>query len=437
MKPEDMTLDLLRQTLQDGKLNYSVTMEKLMDITSCETGYFFEALPFSSLFFICRFTSQKGRYVEGVKYSFEDLPEGAQYNVYHKSNIIAILCFDKPNACQLLNQHRIHDGLSFGIVMGALTTSKHSLILSVCQSLQKYVVEIARSSERVSDNNLKGALTENVDHMYKILYDTLNFIDLDMTQTPQVELTSDVVTVADFFQQTIDIVRERLSGTVVLNIEDDVPSHVVFDLERVQQVVTSVLFRLGPIVNITVGVALKDYSAREEQVLFLEVKFSSDSRRKIEDILALFEVETVNTGTLDVFVVRKLCEVMGGDMQSTESGLLLTFRIELPTNGFSDKRIVAAVHDKVTLRSVTDNFEKLGATVSRYNPRTTSIVKYDVMVLDTENEELVDQAIEKGVPVIIVRSETEHAPDNDARFSAVLQMPLTMKNIEEKLRHIV
>src|SRR6478609_4385154 len=128
-KARDISASILSNVLQIGYLDYEKTINGLKNLTGSTKAQFFENV--FGLTFACKY-SDTSEYVVGEKYSVEKLPFN-QYVIYHRTNIIAIICLDNGQTFQDLSsdiQRRIHDSICIGLVMGTLKDSKFNFTMS-------------------------------------------------------------------------------------------------------------------------------------------------------------------------------------------------------------------------------------------------------------------------------------------------------------------
>ena len=396
---------ILQDVLQIGRLDYNKTMEALMRITGSTNAHFFET---DGVHFVCRYTT--GGHVLGQRYSFDEVPPDNS-PIMHKSNVIAFVCLDQQDAIDDMTEddrQRLFDSICAGLVMGRLKDDNYAFAMSICQVLSKVVQKVLTlvSSLPQNTNSIK-VIDSQLTDIITIIFDAMDYLEID---AGKIEMVSTGVNVVQFINETISVLQQD-GSTMTQDIEDSVPSTVLLDRQRVQQMLMSVARKLTDMTGVRLNVKLENYSPQDSpnSELFLYFHFFSGTTRQNQEIQRRFKVEQVAVGTLGIHVVKKLCEMMMGTFQVNDHGVVLRIKVSLPPTehpAFKGCRVMVAMSDRRQALQLVTLFEALGSVVFmlRDNLVTTQAAgSLDGVALVAVNVNFLDvarTAMRRSIPVL-------------------------------------
>lgn len=312
-KAREISASILGNVLQIGHLDYAKTILGLMDLTGSVEAQFFQNV--YGLTFVCKY-SNTSAYKIGELYTVEKLPPN-KYVIYHRNNIIAIVCLDKQEGLETFPediQRRIHDSICIGLVMGNLKDSKYNFTMSVCNALGNIVNQVIQSFDSLTtksrnDPRIVERINSYLNDVITIIYDTIDYLEID---AEKVSLQKNVVNMSTFVAETVGIVQDMFSIKVTTDLSDSANRSLVFDRKWVQQMIVSLLKKLNDISDIKLHIQLIG------TVLVFHI-YSIYSRNNAE-IQSRLQVENVTVSTLDIFVIKKLCEIMNGTFSMDDEG---------------------------------------------------------------------------------------------------------------------
>lgn len=329
---KDISATILQLVLQIGYLDHEKVMKSLMEFTKSKVSQFFEVVFGSNSTYICRYSSTKD-YITGEKYKFDNLPFD-QITIFHKSSVIAIVCLDNQDEFDSISQEcrqRILDSICIGIVMGNLKDSNFNFTMSVCKELSRIITQImdfftslTSSSSTKMDPDISGKIDLYLTDVIRILYDTIDYIEID---AEKIELQKDVVNMIDFVKETIEI---GSFGNIGKDIDDNVPAVLILDKERVQQMLISVLKKINDLTEMRLQVSFVDYSSIDSFDVFIVFRFYSTKFRNNTEMKKRFTVDHVSVSSLDMFISKRLCEIMNGTFDVREDGIIVKIKTDLP-----------------------------------------------------------------------------------------------------------
>lgn len=323
-KARDISTSILQNVLQTGRLDYVKTISGLMDLTGSTKAQFFTNI--LGYTFLCKY-SNTNDFTVGNKYLLDNLPIN-QYVVYHRTNIIAIICLDNQDILEDLSddvQKRIHDSICVGLVMENLKDAKFDFTMSVCRELARNVDQVIQMFHNVTPNRIDPRYIEKINttlnDLITIIIDTIDFLEID---EEKVTLEQNVVNMGDFLRETVSIVQDMFTqGRIATDLDDNANRSLVFDKSRVQQMLISLLKKLVGIENLRVRVALTG------RILVFQIySLTTRSNKEIQNRLT---AEKVTVATLDIFVVKRLCEIMHGRLAVDEEaeGVMIKIMVSL------------------------------------------------------------------------------------------------------------
>jgi len=316
----DVSAAILQNILQIGHLDYGRVTEYLVRLTDSKTAQFFEKSQTGSIF-VCRY-SNTDAYVIGEKYTTYNLPYN-QYAIFHRNNVIAIISLDNQDPLDDLPddmQQRIHDSICVGLVMGTLQDSKYVFTMSVCNALNNIVSQVIDMFDSItpkvrSDQKYVDQINSHLNDVIQIIVDTIDYLQID---AEKIELQNNIVNMEAFVRE----VQEKMSSIFLYNLtidmEDRAKRNFVFDKRWVQQMLISVLKRLVDIPGLILQVSYNT------GVLIFHV--TSLATKQNQEMVKRFQVDRVSVSTLDIVVVKRLCEIMRGKAE-LEDGIALTIAV--------------------------------------------------------------------------------------------------------------
>ncbi len=398
---------ILQDVLQIGRLDFNKTMAGLMHITGSQNAHFFET---DSVNFACRYTT--GEHILGQRYSFDELPLD-NFPIMHKSNVIAFICLDRQEAIEEMDdddRQRIFDSICAGLVMGRLKDDNFAFAMSICQVLSRVVQRVLKLVASLPQNtNSIKLIDSQLTDIISIIFDAMDYLELDAGKAVVV---SNNVEVFPFITETVSILQQD-GSSMTHDIDDTVPPAVVFDRQRVQQMLMAVAKKLTDVPTVRLNVKMENYSTPDSpnSELFLYFHFFSDTTRQNQEIQRRFRAEQVSVGTLGIHVVKKACEMMMGTFQASEHGVVLRVKVSLPPKEhptFKSKRVLVAMTDRNQAAQLVSIFEALGSLVTTLRDKGSGIQpqsspSYDGMTLIALDVEFVDvarYAKRRGIPVL-------------------------------------
>lgn len=395
---------ILQDVLQIGRLDFVKTMTGLMNITGSKDAHFFET---DSVNFTCRFTT--GDHILGQRYSFDELPPD-NFPVMHKSNVIAFICLDRQDAIDEMeddDRQRIFDSICAGLVMGKLKDDNYAFAMSICQVLSRVVQRVLNlvASLPQSTNSIR-LIDSQLTDIISIIFDAMDYLELDAGKAVVVSNNVDVI---PFIGETVSILQQD-GSSITHDIEDTVPQAVVFDKQRVQQMLVAVAKKLTDVPMVRLNVKLENYSTPDSpnSELFLYFHFFSDTSRQNQEIQRRFRAEQVSVGTLGIHVVKKACEMMMGTFQASDHGVVLRIKVNLPPKehvAFKGRRVLVAMTDRHQAAQLVSIFEALGSQVTTLRDKSSVMqsTPYDGMALISVDVDFIDvarYAKRRGIPVL-------------------------------------
>jgi hypothetical protein len=437
---KDISANILQNVLQIGHLDHRRAIDALMKMTNSQDAQFFEVFSATQIF-LCRYSSSD-RYILGQEYTFEDLPN-EQYPIFHKNNIIAIISLDKLQNFEDMSddfRQRIHDSICIGLVMGNLNDSKFSFTMSVCQTLSQVVTQILESFSELSQKtqfqadsakNVK-TINDSLTQVISILYDTIDYIEID---SEKAVLQKNLVDISALIDETLVI----LGTNTPKEIDDGVPTRVFMDKDRVQTMLISTLKKVQDLTDVHLQISYADYSTLESQDVFLIFRVFSYNIKTNQEIMKRFRVQNVSVSSLDIFVVKRLCENMKGTFEVSENGLLMKINADVPgeTDAFYNKKVLVGTRDDELSRNFVQLFSELGSKVtfitSSKPHMMNRISDYDLVVVDFTFTEIARYAKRRHIPVIgVFRASEVSTIKIGELYDVLLTIPVTAHEIKVK-----
>jgi hypothetical protein len=317
----DISGSLLRNILQTGGLDYGVTMSYLMQLTNSRSGQFFEKSQMGT-WFICKYTTDPS-YVVSNKYEVSSLPYN-QYAIYYRNEILAIISLENPDPLEDLTddcQARIHHSICVGIVMKDLRETKYSFTLSVCNVFHDIMLKIAADFDEISSQvrtnrtNVDG-INSLVNDLFAIIFNVVDFLEID---TEKVRLETSVTHIPTFIIDVLSKHETIWSHHVSLHIEDNAKQTASFDSGKLRSILMSILKRLTKVSNLHLNISLT--------VRGLVCSIFSRSPSANHLIVENIQAERISIESLDIFVAKRLCEIMKGQFIVNESGVTITVAV--------------------------------------------------------------------------------------------------------------
>ena len=319
IKHGDISASLLQNILQVGYLDYRIAMKALMELTLSKVGQFFEKSQTGSLF-ICKYGTNQTYIVED-KYAIDTLPVN-QYAIFHRNQVIAIVCLDNQDVLDDLPddyQKRIHDSICIGLVMGTLRDSKYTFTISVCNALSNSVSQVIDMFDSLTpklrtDRKYIDQINSSLNDVIAIIYDVTDYLEID---AEKVNLEANVVNIPSFTNDVATQYEAIWQHKIYMDVEDSAKRTVTFDKRWVQQMLISILKKLVDIPNLQIRV----YFASRGVLTF--TIFSPVPRANL-DIVKKVQSEKISVSSLDIFIVKRLCEIMKGKLEVEDMGVSIS-----------------------------------------------------------------------------------------------------------------
>ena len=153
-----------------------------------------------------------------------------------------------------------------------------------------------------------------------IIYDTIDYLEID---AEKVTLQKNVVNMSAFIDETVSIVQDMFTSKVTTDLDDSANRSLVFDRKWVQQMIISLLKKLTDINDVKVRVYLTG------TILTFHIYSIYSKNNKL--IQSRLQVESITVSTLDIFVVKRLSEIMNGrfTMDDEGEGVIIKIKIAL------------------------------------------------------------------------------------------------------------
>ena len=320
---KDVSASILQNVLQIGHLDFSRAMDLLMQLTESKEGQLFEKSQAGSLF-VCRYSNTQS-YTVDEKYTTDALPAN-QYTIFHRATIIATVCLSNQDAFDDLPedmQQRIHDSICIGLVMGHLWDSKYAFTISVCNALSNIISKVidmfdAMAKRMRGEKRYVDQINSYLNDVMTIIYDTIDYLEID---SERVQLQKNVVNMADFLHEVSTQYETIFSHKVNIDLQDRAKRPFVFDKRWVQQMLISLLKRCVDIPNLQLQVSLSNGT-------ILIFRIYSTVLRSNAEIMQKLQAEKISVDSLDVFVVKRLCDIMQGKFELDTDGVNMAISVE-------------------------------------------------------------------------------------------------------------
>lgn len=321
-RSKDISAYLLQNILQIGQLDYEKSMHKLMKLTHSKSGQFFQKGQTGSLF-MCTFSTSQ-LYKVGDKYMLDNLPIN-QYTIFHRNTIIAIICLENQDILDELPddiQQRIHDSICIGLVMGTLRDSKYSFTISVCNALSNIISQVIDMFDNMalkikSDKKYVDQINTYLNDVITIIYDTIDYLEID---AEKVNLEKNNVDLNEFLLSTSSKYEGIFRHKVTTELDERANRSFIFDKRWVQQMLISVLKKLVDIPNLQLHVSING------NILNFRI-YSTISRYNVE-LMKKVQVDRISVTSLDIFVVKRLCDIMNGKFEVETDGIIITIAVD-------------------------------------------------------------------------------------------------------------
>jgi len=318
----DISASILQNVLQIGHLDYAYAMTLLKNLTQSKTGFFFEKVQTGALF-LCKYSDTE-HYVVDDRYTLDTLPTN-QYTIFHRNNVIAILSIENQDALDDIAddlQQRVHDSICIGLVMGTLRESKYSFTISVCNALGNLITQVIEMFDNLttkvkSDQRYIDQINRHLNEVISIIYDTIDYLEID---AEKVQLQKNVVNLREFMNDVISQYERIFRHKVNVEIQDAALGFYIFDKRWVQQMLISLLKKIVDVPNIQIHISVSG------NILVFRI-YSTTSRSNAE-ILRILQVDRMSVTSLDVFIVKRLCEIMQGRFEVGEEGASITITVQ-------------------------------------------------------------------------------------------------------------
>jgi hypothetical protein len=320
MTYKDISASLLNNILQIGQLDYGKIMFLLKDATYSNIGQFFEKSQTGENF-ICRYTDTN-QYILDQKYTFQELPIN-QYTIFYRNKVIAIICLDNIDNLESQKdtiQQGIHDSICIGLVMGHLKESKYTFTISVCNALSNIVQQVIdmfeSTASRLRADKRYVEINSYLNDIMKIIFDTIDYLEID---SENIELEKNIVDMTSFMRELTKTFEVIFGKKIVVDMDDSAAGIFVFDQKKVNQMLMILLKKLVTINNIQIRVMVSD-------VVLTFIVYSSSPKGN-QEILRILEETKITVANLDIFIVKRLCEIMSGTFKVENRGAFVSISV--------------------------------------------------------------------------------------------------------------
>lgn len=428
----EQSSSILASVVQLGHLDFKMVTDCLTKMTFSKSGQFFE-IDFSGKL-VCRYSSDDSFFINN-RYSFDEISSD-QFLIFHKSIIIAIICFENVDKMELISpkeKQHIHDSICIGLVLGNLKNSNYSFTMTICSKLSKIVqqalstiVTFSQSSQNAETIRLINSLNSILDDAMSIIYDAIEFVEIDAEKST---LHKDLVKVSDVIDESISVAEV---STLKKEIEDSVPEFLVFDNLRITQIMSSILKRIKDIPDLTLNVKLENFSTRSSLNYFFTCLISSNTTKNNQEIMNKFQMAELSVDNLPIFILKRLCEIMNGTFKVSLSGVFFTIKVDIPgkTDIFKDKYILVGVQNSQISRQLAEMFDKLKSIVNFVvSYENIDFKKYSLIILDSSKLSFANyMKSQQNIPVLgILENYEKNLVSN---FTQVKFVPFNIQQIQ-------
>lgn len=320
-------VSILEDVLQSGHIPYEKLIKNLMVETSSSFGYFFQSKSSLSSQLACKYTSDAA-FDKEKSYSWDsdEISSLNSFTIYYKSNPIALISLENMRKLwenrSKLEIGRFHNAICISVVLDHCMREKYTFTKSICDSVQTVIANILQLTSSKSAESQK--IVKMLEDVSTMLLDTMDYNEIDVGN---LTLERDYVPMKDFIKETLRFVGLNPP----LDIDDNVPDVLVFDRSRVQLMLIDVLRRVMNVRELFIKVQFKDYTFQTSSSQNLTFRLSSALSSQNKEIKSRYEADQLELETIDIFLVKRLCELMSGTVDVTEeSGLELKIRVESP-----------------------------------------------------------------------------------------------------------
>ena len=351
-----------------------------------------------------------------MKYTLDEIPF-EQYPIFHKTDIVAFICLENIITLETypdIYKKRLHNSICVGLLLGNAKESKYSFVISLCKTLVKTVNEAA---ELLSTQSEKVTLDAG-DLLTEVLDVINNAIDYTNIDAEKISLKTDTVQVTKFVKDIMSYIP--FSQKINVDFDGNIPDSLIFDKNRVQQILETVFTKVADIPDLRLNVRLDNYSTFQKEQYFLLITIGS---RSGTDIRERFATDRFTMNNLGIFLVKRLCEIMNGTMIINDYGMSIKISVDIPgkTDVAKGKHIIIGTNDMKLYRDISGMLDKLKAFPSILTDTTVlteGLAKYDLVILDETYAAYALLVAKQGVPVI----GTNLKADNSAKrnFDVIL-----------------
>lgn len=446
MEAEDFSVEILQDILKKGGLDYRSIVEAIHLMAQSTSSQFFTVI--SNALVMCKFSTSEA-FKEQTHYSQEDIPLD-RIIIWHGTRQIAMICISDQDVWEEYPEQlrlRIQNVIAIGLIVEDLKESRYQLIFSVCQSLVRFVTKALSIVSKMTTNQSVAQVNQILSEMITSIYDTLDYIKIE---SEKMTLEQNLVTVSSFVAETIGIIQSDMPNKIEFDIDSNVPEKLMFDMEKVRQMLFRALKSIRSVPSLVVYVTQPSYSTPTRS--YLNFRLVSNLNKFNAEIERKFKNDAVTSDNLGVIIVQKLCAFMAGGLSIDEygvnrTGVSLTIRC-YPSNAYqnlTDKRILLGIADDSISREIMNTLSSFGAfpvwmeSPAAMEQYLSSVGRYQLVILDSTFSAFAEKSVSKGIPVLWVRmSSVENSRTQTmARYaSGSVEVPLEQGEVVQAVSGI-
>ena len=430
----DLTIIIEEDILQRGMIYYQKVILGLCQLSKSKNGYFFEVFNDN---FKCKYSTDFSMYNQNEIYNVSDLPENT-FPIFWRADIVAFIYVDNMDAMNnIISSYRtrLHHIIAIGIIFSMLKDVKYKLIQSTSIEINKrirYIADIVGSFTPRTDSQRKNLeqLNQLISEIMTINNDVSDYAVLD---AEKLDLHPEDTNIRDVISGVHDIVLNLYKIPPQIVIDPSVPEVLVFDKERLIQILVYVLSSVAKgDGKVTITLQADDYSKLGLNEVALKIIVTPES---ISILTQFLNASATSVETLSIYNSKKLCEMMKGTMTIVPEGLIITIICEKPLNeSLKNKNIVIAVNDAHLRSDINDIFVILGASPISINDwrGLKTNVNVDLVITDTFNSGFARYFRNKRVPAMgILESDQDRYKFAD-EFNTLMNKPIDMNEFKER-----
>lgn len=373
---ESFTTDLLHDIIDNGRLDAEYLIRTLMKITNSTTGHFFVNEDDHT---VCRYTT--GGYTVGQIYNIVNLPPYEEcFDVAYRTDTIAIMCLSNASVLEPPNldatrRQDLHDTISLGLRLEMMSTS-HYEFTQCLTSTVKGLVQKSITSTGIDTNTLYDSLGKIIE----LMNNAADYVALDTEKT---RLDVRKINVRNFMNAVVKGINDTLVMTD-LTIDKTVPEVLVIDPSKIQQILRTVISKIGSVSKLTIQVTATVKGVSE---IFLNFVIKVTESAKAVDLKNVLMTSNNSMDSLGIRIVKKLVQLMHGDLRIGQDNIHITTKCDTLSQ-FVNKDILISLADKDVSKKLTKWLSDNGSIVLEIDMMYVTKVasdKYSLAIIDEDS----------------------------------------------------